>query len=127
MVVVDTSVVVDHLRRPSVNSTFSRLIRNHAASKIAVSLVSIQELYTGKSTRIQDEKTRLLSILANLEVISYDYTIAKKAGIIQRDLPIDIGFADAAIGATAITNGAKLLTLNPKHFRGIPKLVLYQR
>lgn len=126
MVVVDTSVVVDHLRRPSVNSIFSRLIRNHAASKIAVSLVSIQELYTGKSTRIQDEKTRLLSILANLEVIPYDYTIAKKAGIIQRDLPIGIGFADAAIGATAITSGAKLLTLNPKHFRGIPKLALYK-
>ncbi len=49
---------------------------------------------------------------------------AKFAGGIIRDLSHPIGFADAAIAATAILNGFSLLTFNKKDFAGIKNLQL---
>ncbi len=44
----------------------------------------------------------------------------------MRDSKTPIQFADAAIAATAIINGAELYTLNKKDFEKIPGLLLYR-
>lgn len=63
-------------------------------------------------------------ILDNLKILPYDMKTAKFAGGIIRDLSHPIGFADAAIAATAILNGFSLLTFNKKDFAGIKNLQL---
>ncbi len=126
MVILDTNIIIDHLRRPSVNTIFSRLPQLYPAQTFAISIISVQELYTGKSTRGNQEKEVLLMIISKIEIFPYTYEIAKVAGQIQRDLDISVGFADAAIAATALARGAQLATLNPKDFRNIPGLNLIQ-
>lgn len=124
MVILDTNIIVDHLRRPSLPTVFSRLPDIYPNQTFSVSIISVQELFTGKSTRRDEEKEALLTILGSVEIFLYTYEIAKIAGEIQRDLKPDISFADAAIAATAIVNGASLATLNKRDFTDIPGLEL---
>ena len=87
-----------------------------------LSLVSVQELYEGESTKKDEEERYLLSTLTQIEILPYTYDVAKLAGQIARDLGRPIDLADAAIAATAILNGAQLFTLNKKDFQGIKNL-----
>ena len=60
-----------------------------------------------------------MATITPLQILSFTYEIAQLAGELARDLKRSIEFADAAIAATAITNGARLLTLNSKNFKEI--------
>ena len=86
--------------------------------------MSIQELYEGQSTRDPVIEKNLLSTLALLEILPYNYEVAKLAGEIARDIKRSIDLADVAIAATAILNHAELATLNKKDFLGIDDLEL---
>lgn len=92
---------------------------------MAISVISIQELYEGKSTREKDKEEHLLATIAPLKILPYNYEVAQLAGEIARDLDYPIELADAAIAATAIVNGALLFTLNKRHFKGIKDLNFY--
>ncbi|OGK10219.1 hypothetical protein A2767_02095 [Candidatus Roizmanbacteria bacterium RIFCSPHIGHO2_01_FULL_35_10] len=61
----------------------------------------------------------LLSIISNLEILPYNYDVSRLAGKIIRDTSRYVGFADAAIAATAVVNDAELFTLNKKDFQDI--------
>ena len=127
MVVLDTSLLIDHLRlsrKESTSTHLMRLLAKFGKQELAISLVSIQELYEGKSTLTRKEEERMLSVVAPLTTFPYDYPVAKLAGVIARDSGVLIGTADAAIAATAIENNASLATLNLKHFQGIQGLVI---
>lgn len=91
---------------------------------MGISVISIQELYEGKSTSDQVKENQMMSILGLLNIFPYDVEVARLAGKIARDSKNIIDLADAAIAATAIINEAELLTLNQKHFRTIPNLKL---
>lgn len=127
MVVLDTNIIIDHLRRLTAQSVLTRLLVNHTRDQLKVSIISIQELYAGNSTKDPQREERMLNMVTQFEILPYDFKVARLAGQIIRESTHHPDLADTAIAATAIANGAKLLTLNPKHFRGIPKLVLYQR
>lgn len=124
MVVLDTSIIIDHLRRPPKESILIGLFEKHADQVICISVISVQELYEGKSTTDTVKENQLLSTLSLMEILPYDYEIAKLAGKIARDSKNPIELADAAIAATAIINNADLYTLNQKHFQTIPDLKL---
>lgn len=126
MVVVDTSIIIDHLRREDdENSPFRLLIKDIQQDQIAISIVTVQELFVGQSTKRAEINRIVLSFVANLKILPYTYEVAKLAGEIDRDLARPIDLADAAIAATVILNGAKLFTLNSKDFQGIDNLELY--
>ncbi len=124
MVIVDTSVIIDHLRRSAEDSVLIKLFENHAGQIFAVSVVTVQELYEGRSTRDEMKENRLLATLGSFEILPYNAEIAKMAGKIARDLANPIDFADAAIAATVIANNGELFTLNEKHFKDISGLEL---
>ena len=124
MVVLDTSVIIDNLRKPVHESVLVKLFEKHPKEIFAVSVVSIQELYEGKSTKDETRENHLLSTLGSLTVLGYTTDVAKLAGKIARDLRTPIEFADVAIAATTIANGGELVTLNEKHFKGIANLDL---
>jgi len=122
MVILDTSVIIDHLRRPAEESVLVKLYKKSTDQIFGISVVSVQELYEGKSTKDATKESQLLSVLGLLEVLPYNLEVAKLAGEIARDAKRPIELADAAIAATVILNEAELYTLNTKHFGVIPGL-----
>ncbi len=128
MVVLDTNIIIDHLRRfsqSSEESNLMKILRKEGRDSLHLSVISIQELYEGKSTKEEDKLRQMLSILAPLTLLNYTSEIAELAGIIARDLKNPVEFADAAIAATCIFNDSELFTLNTSHFKNISSLELY--
>lgn len=124
MVVLDTSIIIDHLRQSQDKETVLSKFSASSEEVLAISIVTIQELYEGKSTKNAEKERALLSLISPLKILPFTYEIAKLAGEIARDLDIPIELADATIASTTITNGAKLLTLNMKDFKQIKNLEL---
>jgi len=124
MVILDTNIIIDHLRlRSTKKISVLRIIeKKYSYQALGLSLISVQELYEGTSTRKSPEDQALLSIISPLTILSYTYTISQYAGKIARDLNRPIELADAAIAATAILHNSPLYTLNAKDFRGIKEL-----
>lgn len=125
--ILDTSIIIDHLRRPVGESVLIKLYEKLADQVLGISVVTIQELYEGKSTKDAGKEGQLLSVLGLLEVLPYNLEVAKLAGEIARDTKEPIELADAAIAATAIVNEAELYSLNEKHFKNIPGLTLVRQ
>jgi predicted nucleic acid-binding protein len=68
-------------------------------------------------------------LLKDTEVFPYTKDTALLAGRIhgeQQSRGIVIPFADLLIGATALSSGYSVLTVNARHFRLIPKLSVIQ-
>lgn len=123
MVVLDTNIIIDHLRQtPGKETLLKSIARKTQKEDLAVSVLSVQELYEGKSTRDEEKEAYLLATITPLRILPYTYEVAQLAGKIARDAKHPIEFPDAAIAATAITYGASLFTLNRQHFTGIPDL-----
>jgi len=127
MVIVDTNIIIDHVRSAGDRETaLMKIARTVGHEGMALSVISIQELYEGQSTREEKKEERLLATIAPLTILPYTHNIAESAGKIARDLKRPIELADGAIGATAIFHNARLATLNVKDFRGIPNLQLFE-
>jgi predicted nucleic acid-binding protein len=124
MVILDTNIIIDHLRQPPSRSKLVAFSKSHPRQSLAISLISIQELYQGKSTLEESQENILLATVSSLKILPYTYEVSELAGKLHRDSKTPIEFADAAIAATAILNDAKLVTLNKKHFNNIPELKL---
>lgn len=125
MVVIDTNVVIDHLRQKgSTESALSKLIGQIELTEAAISFMSVQELFAGQSTKDREIERWILTIIKPYRLLPYTFEIAKLAGEIDRDSKNQIDFPDAAIAATAILNKASLFTLNKKDFKGIKGLKL---
>ena len=123
MVILDTNIIIDHLRLPkSKLSQLIKIVEQKPKESLAISVLSIQELYEGKSTRSKTKEQFLLATIAPLKILPYTFEVAQLAGRIARDLKRPIELVDAAIAATAVFNGISLLTLNQKDFRGIKDL-----
>ena len=126
MVILDTNIIIDHLRQPPKKSKLIKFLERHPEESLGISIISIQELYEGKSTKSREKENQLLSTINSLEIISYTYDVAKLAGSIARDLDRPIGLADMTIAATTILNVGELFTLNKKDFLGIENLKFAQ-
>lgn len=125
MVVLDTNIIIDHLRqKTSKDSILIQLVKQKPKEVLAISIISVQELYEGRSTKEDDKEAYLLATISPLKILPYTYEIAKLAGEIARDLDHPIELADAAIAATTKINNCDLLTLNIDDFRDIKDLNL---
>lgn len=125
MVILDTNIIIDHLRKPpSIHSKLIELVGKHPKETLALSVISIQELFEGKSTLEKDKEKKLIAIIAPLKILSYTYEIAQLAGKLARDTKEPIEFADSAIAATALYYNASLITLDKRSFQKIPRLKL---
>jgi predicted nucleic acid-binding protein len=126
MVVIDTNIIIDHLRLQDASreSRLMKIAKEKSKETLALSILSVQELYEGLSTRDTQKEQYLLATISPLKILPYTYEIAKLAGEIARDLDRPIELADAGIASTAILNGGNLNTANTKDFIGIEKLRL---
>lgn len=127
MVIVDTSIIIDQLRRPKgVETELIRFLKSAPDKDLAISVISIQELFQGQSTKDQGRLQNMLATITPLQILPYTYEVAQLAGEIIRDAREPIQFADAAIAATSIVNNCPLLTINKKDFVEIKTLVLVE-
>lgn len=123
MVIIDTSLLIDHLRlNVSNDSLLASLSLQYPDNQLAISSISIQELFAGQSTKKSQVTEQIAKIVSALVIFDYTPPIAKSAGMITRDYHLT--FADAAIAATCVHYQAQLATLNTKDFAGIPNLEL---
>lgn len=125
MVIFDTSIIINHLRQKKIKKThLLDFAKKKPKETMGLSVISVQELYEGKSVERASGEHNLLSTITPLRILPYTYEVAQLAGEIARNLASPVEFADAAIAATAIINGAKLFTLNKKDFLKIKDLEL---
>ena len=125
MVIIDTNIIIDHLRQTSDQSKLVKLLEENDTETFGISVISVQELYEGQSTKNEEKELHLLSTLSSFKILSYNIEVAQLAGKIARDSNVPVDFADASIAATAIINEAQLATLNTKHFEDLSDLQLF--
>lgn len=125
MVIIDTSLIIDHLRqKTSKDTVLATLSLKYPNGELTISTVTIQEIFAGKSSSYKKPLEKIAITLSNLSTVDYSLEIAKLAGTLARDSKYTLQFADAAIAATTLFYGASLATHNTKDFRGIPGLKL---
>jgi predicted nucleic acid-binding protein len=107
--VIDTDILIDHLRGHRRFQTRGR--------PVAYSVVTRAELFAGT-----DAPDRIRELLDAMEEVPVDRAIAELSGGIRLQYGIDA--AGALIAATAITLGLPLMTRNRRHFEGIKSLKL---
>lgn len=120
MIVVDTDILIAHLRGSE--PARSWLSKRRLAGPLSVSVVSIAELTGGMRSTERREVWRLLSILRAEPVTE---PVGRRAGELMRGYRSShhgIGIADYLIAATAELRGAELATLNVRHFPMFPDL-----
>jgi len=111
---VDTSVLIDHLRG------------HEAAAHLLEKERAVDVLHASEITRLEvlagmrpAEEVQTRSLLSTLVWHPVDAEVAEEAGMLgRRWLPSHnaVDGADLAIAATAILIGGRLLTLNVRHF-----------
>lgn len=118
IMLVDTNVMIDYLRRSPAATRYLGALKN----KPAASVVSIMELYAGARSR--NEETRIDRLAASTNLIPVEFEIARSAGQFVKHFQQSHGMddLDAIIAATAEHHGLELATLNPKHFPMFPRL-----
>jgi hypothetical protein len=113
--VVDTDILIDHLRGIEKAKEFLMEIENKTYTAF-ISVITKVELLSGR----KDE--RVLELFEILHTAPLSDEIVALAGDLRRKYKI--GFPDALIAATAITLNAELVTRNLKHYEMIEELVI---
>lgn len=121
--VVDTSILIDHLRGGMVWRDFLAGVEKD--SEFFIPTIAIFELYSGKSTKDSLVSHKVISLIKLFQKIELTESIAKRAGEIYRDLSMTFQVPDYIIAASALEIGGTVITLNRKHFQQVPGLSLY--
>ncbi len=115
---IDTNILIDHLRGDSNATVFLQRIEEGSA-QAAVSVITEYELLA--SVKLKESEivkiNSLLELIPRLAITSQTVRIAAK---FHRDYRT--GLADALIAATAFLAKATLVTRNIKHFHNIREL-----
>lgn len=111
---IDTDVLIDHLRGVEAATSFLEQKINDAHVYIAA--ITVAELFSG--VRDGQEKLCLEQFLDLFNIVTIEQVVASKGGLFRRDYGKShgVGLADAIISASADSIAATLVTLNKKHF-----------
>lgn len=124
-VLIDTSVIIDFLRKTHKDRSLLWTLK--ANYNCFISAITVFELFAGAVNQQKSQDIR--RIIKWIEVIPLDSKIAELSAEIYRDLKHrnqEIEFRDIFIGATAISRAYPLATLNTKHFRRLPRILLLE-
>jgi len=122
-VLVDTSIIIDYLRKINKEKTlFWDIINTYTCY---ISSVTVFELYSGAKEPKHSEALDI--VLSHLDILAFDVVQAKIAASIFQKLKANnklIEFRDIFIASSAISKDIPLATLNKKHFKRIDNLEL---
>ncbi len=129
--ILDSSVIIDAERRgETVEKLIERVVTAAGDQEAALSAVGLTELvhglYRAKTSPIRSRRQAFLDeLLADLTVYPYTKETAMLAGKLdgeQQSKGVVIPFEDLLIGATALSLGYSVLTVNIRHFKKVPGL-----
>ena len=127
MTFLDTDICIAILRgkEPSLEERLQRV----PISKIALPSIVVAELWVGvqKSMNPQNAERKLEIFLQDIPTIPFEAATAKKYGEIRTELErkgITIGANDLLIAATALENGARLVTRNHREYARVEGLTV---
>jgi predicted nucleic acid-binding protein len=115
---IDTNILIDHLRGVSKATTFIR--RARTGGIVWISVITVAEIYTGQRTRQARQGAKVGRFLNLFRTAYLDAPIARLGGEIARDC--GTALPDALIAATAIRKRLAVATRNVSHFDRIPDL-----
>lgn len=122
---LDTTVLIDLLRT---RNTIP-FIEEHLNDELLTSSICIFEVYCGiyrlEKSRINLSNNQFHSLLESFRVVEFTQSHAQIAGEIQANLAMSgtlLEDMDILIAASAIAEGATLVTSNSKHFKRIKNL-----
>lgn len=126
---VDTGWIIRHLRG---TRSYTRTLRRLGAECLAVSIITIAELYEGVF-RAQDPEAAekaVQTFLGDKTVLPVTEEVSRLFGRHRADLRRQnqlIGDLDLLIAATCLHHGLTLLTTNPGHFQRVPDLAVVSK
>lgn len=119
---IDTSVIIDFLRRKKKQDTLFYSLAEH---ELYCSIISHTELYSGMSVWERKEaKKELEDLFSGIKIIPLQKEVSEKAGNLKALRP-QISLIDCIIGASAIVHDLTLVTLNTKDFEKFEKIQLF--
>jgi len=124
-IVVDSSIIIDYLRGGKKWEDFIYAVETEEDLQLYLPTVVIFELYSGTSTKGVKKLQEMVYFISQFQKIDLNENIARLAGELFREAKKRISAADYIIAASALQAGAKVLTLNQKHFEQIPNISLY--
>ena len=122
--IVDSSIFIDHLRGGTIGIQLLNRAREED-EELFIPTIVIYELFSGKSSKDPTIKKIIDNYIHDFKRIDLTEEIALRAGELYRDIGKHIGAQDYIIAASALKIGARVVTLNKKHFEQIPGLSLY--
>lgn len=131
--ILDSSVIVAAERgTQSVSELLDSIRTRIGVTEILLSAISVIELEHGvwrarTSDQAQQRRAYLDAVFAAIPVEPFTRELAQLAGRLDaesRRQGVVIPFADLQVGVTALHYGYSLATLNERHFRLIPGLVV---
>lgn len=108
-VLLDTDVLIDHLRGH----------RHLETGDTAISVITRTELLAGD----ERQEVSVDALLEDCDEVGIDPEIARRAGRVKRQTGLQI--ADALIAATALERKLPLMTRNRRHFSQVAGLRLH--
>jgi len=124
-VIVDTSVLIDHLKNRSTH--FLALINEKLSGEIELLIpyIAIIELYAGEDAKQKKAREAITKTLEGTSFIDLTLVSAQKAGELMRVYKQIPDPLDLIIAAIAIEQEAQVATHNKKHFEQIRGLKIY--
>ena len=124
--VLDTDIIIDHLRGKSASSFMGRL---QDESSLATTQVNSFELYYGayKSKNLRVNLASVKGFLSTVAILDFDGPSAEKSGQVLAQLEakrLAIDPRDLFIGCISLAHGYPLLTNNRRHLDKIPELLV---
>jgi toxin FitB len=116
---VDSDVLIDHLRQHKPISPFVEKVQEEGAA-IRISILTRSEVYAGRSMNDPEKKKEARALLSVFDVVPLSVEMADIAGQLKRAHGINM--IDALIAASALLTESTLVTRNVKHFKDIPRL-----
>ena len=133
--ILDSSIVIAAERRgDTVADLLKQIVMATEDQEAALSSVGLTELvhgiYRARTLEVRIRRESFIQeLLSDVEVFPYTKETAILAGRIdgeQQSSGVVIPFSDLLIGATALSNSYRVLTVNVRHFRLIPDLSVIQ-
>jgi len=122
-VVLDTDILIDHLRGFTKAKIFLALFDEKSIGGV-ISTLTVMELLSGKSASEEIKRIKIEKLLSLFKTVDVTFAIAEKAGELRRKYSTNP--IDSIIAATAISNNLKLVTCNISHYQIIEGLTIWK-
>jgi len=121
-VLLDTSVIIDFLRRKDKEQTLLVILAQKEIH-LYISIITHTELYAGKSIwENKKAKEELQTLFSGMKILPLEHNISQKAGEVKAKYNLNL--LDAIVAATSIIHKLDLSTLNIKDFDKIKEINL---